>query len=86
MSNLSNYQWLRRSAIISVSQNSNLNCINAGDYSWFCFEIGCVLSRALEGGERRALADFFIGQRNSQQNQHSCRFTPAESTSEAVGN
>jgi hypothetical protein len=30
------------------------------DFSWFCFEIGCVLSQALEGGVRDDLADFFI--------------------------
>jgi hypothetical protein len=27
----------------------------------FCLEIGCAFSRALEGGKRGALADFFIG-------------------------
>jgi hypothetical protein len=25
-----------------------------------CFEIGCALSRALKGGKRGALADFFL--------------------------
>jgi hypothetical protein len=37
-----------------------------------------ALSRALEGRQRGALADFFIGWLNSQKNQHSCRLTSAD--------
>ncbi len=57
--NLSNYKCLGRSASISVSPYSNPNSENAETTAFF-LEIGNALSRTLEGGERVALAYFFI--------------------------
>jgi hypothetical protein len=37
--NLSNYEWLEKTTSISVSPNSNLNCINAGIKAGFVLRL-----------------------------------------------